>query len=129
MVNKRAYGRICTNAKALVYIKNKEFVFYVKDISENGIAFICEQPDAISELIGPGDVISFALFDRYELFHAEHEDTIIGSCKVIRLDNDGRRSGYKVLGCELINPDRNLRKYVENKRTEVFMRCISSESK
>ena len=127
MINRRAYDRIYTNTKVLVYCNNREWTLRVKDISENGIAFLCEVSEEIEKHIKIGDTISFTLLDKYTLFCVEHEVVLVGRCQVVRLDNSGYKNGCKILGCKLINPDEKMINYIDNKRVEAFLGCIHSK--
>lgn len=127
MINRRAYDRIYTNTKVLVYCNNREWTLRVKDISENGIAFLCEASEEIEKYIKIGDTIFFTLLDKYTLFNVEHEVVIVGRCQVVRLDNSGCKNDCKVLGCKLANPDEKMLNYIDDKRVEAFLRCIHSK--
>jgi len=124
MKNRRAYDRIYANTTVLVYCNNKEWTLRVKDISENGIAFLCEEAEEIEKYIKIDDTISFTLIDKYTLFGTEHEVILVGHCQVVRVDDSGYKNDCKILGCKLVNTDEKMIKYIDNKRVEAFFNCL-----
>lgn len=117
--DRRLYERININVDANIYINNKEYPVTIKDISECGVLFICEDI-TIESLITTDSVISFQSMDSYELFDIVHNDIIIGRGKVVRVDDSSR-----LIGVALKAPNRNLIKYIENKKIVQFLKRIN----
>jgi len=119
MRDKRWYERVKVGINATIYINGKEFPVILKDISENGIAFICKNSVTLQQEVLLGDTIGFHSLDNYTLSNTTHKDLIYGCGKIIRFDDV--LDGSKVLGLSLKQPTMLLRKYICNRKAACLM--------
>lgn len=120
MRDKRLYERVNIGINATIYINGKEFPVILKDISQNGIAFICKNSVTLQQEVLIGDTIGFQSLDNYTLSSTTHKDLIFGCGKIIRFD-DFLDDGSKVLGLSLKQPTMLLQKYICNRQAARFM--------
>ena len=120
MRDKRLYERVNVGINATIYINGKEFPVILKDISENGIAFLCKNSVTLQQEVLIGDTVGFQSLDNYTLSNITHKDLIFGYGKIIRFD-DFFNDGSKVLGLSLKRPNLMLQKYIYNKKAACSM--------
>lgn len=123
MKSNREYERVGVDRECVLFFNNgqTEVNGILKDISENGVAFICEDTEELRTLLSDNIVFSFWTLDNYEYFDIHKNDSIIGVGRIIRFD-DADVDNKKILGCKLISPDRNLLDYISRKKVSVYMK-------
>ena len=119
----REYERVGVDKKCVLFFDDgqTEVNGILKNISENGVAFICEDTEELRSLLSDNVVFSFWTFDKYEYFDVQKNDLIIGIGRIIRFD-DADVDNKKILGCKLVSPDRTLLDYVSRKKVSVFLK-------
>ena len=106
MKERRAYLRIKRNIECVIYVSNCEYNATIIDISENGIAFECED-----DVINIGERITFTIHDDY-LDVCQHEkhynDNVNGHVK----NKTIQKSGLIRYGCAI--NDINYNRYIQD---------------
>lgn len=125
-MEKREYPRLLLNKEAVFFINNSniaihEFSGIIDDISEVGIRIKLnkEENKEIIKVLQIDTELTFSTVDILSYNEKEEFKYISGNVKIVRIEE--LDNNVFICGCKIINPDKDILKYLDDKRTYNYL--------